>query len=89
MGDVSGQKLILKIIPIDGKTFINSSPQKPVREVLGEFLIANALETANLAGFCHVKKATVCKGVYAKPLRDAWEKFDREKGKNMILIFLF
>jgi len=82
MGDVSGQKLILKIIPIDGKTHINSSPQKPIREVLGEFLIASALETANLAGFCHVKKATVCKGLYAKPLRDAWEKFDKEKGKN-------
>lgn len=80
MGDVSKKKMILKVIPVDGTTHINSSPQKPIREVLGEYLIASALETANMPGFCRVKNATVCKGIYAKGLRTAWDKYHEEKG---------
>lgn len=55
----SGNNTILKIIPVDGTTIINSSPQKPIREVIGEYLISKTLEESNLDGFCTVKKVNI------------------------------
>jgi hypothetical protein len=59
----SGDKetLILKVIPVDGTIQINSSPQKPIREVIGEFLISKTLKEHNLEGFCIVKKVRYSK----------------------------
>ena len=55
-GEVGGGKRILKIIPVDGSTLINSSPQKPIREVVGEYLIAKALAKENIQGFCRIEQ---------------------------------
>ena len=57
--EVGSTSVILKVIPVDGSTIINSSPQKPIREVVGEFLVAKTLEEHNLNGFCVVHKVMI------------------------------
>ena len=75
----NGERAVLKIIPVDGSTMINSSPQKPIREVIGEYLISQTLKESNLAGFCNVKAASLCNGIYPKSLKTAWDKYAETK----------
>ena len=54
--EIGASKSILKIIPVDGTIQINSSPQKPIREVVGEYLIAKLLEKEKIEGFCRIQQ---------------------------------
>lgn len=60
----SGEPIVLKIIPIEGKTLVNGEVQKKYDEILSEIVIA--MELSNLKngkdymtnGFVHVKQVS-------------------------------
>ena len=52
------------MIPVDGDTRINDSPQKKISEVINEFLISRRL--TEYEGFVNCDRAALCSGVYPK-----------------------
>ncbi|XP_025421593.1 myb-like protein D [Sipha flava] len=80
---------VVKIIPIEGKDYINSEKQKMFYEVYTEILIASELNKLfNKNGwnqsdsFCRLKNISCVQGKYPTHLIDLWEQYNNEKGSD-------
>lgn len=79
---------VVKIIPIEGKDYINSEKQKMYYEVYTEILIAsefNKLLDKNgwnqTNSFCRLKNISCVQGKYPAHLINLWKDYNNNKGK--------
>lgn len=86
---VTGEAVVLKIIPIEGQQQINGESQKKFDEILSEIVIA--MELSNLkndsefmtSGFVDVVNVRCVKGKYPEHLIDLWELYrDNHETEN-------
>lgn len=86
---VTGEAVVLKIIPIEGQLQINGESQKKFDEILSEIVIA--MELSNLkndndfmtSGFVDVVNVRCVKGKYPEHLIDLWELYrDNHETEN-------
>lgn len=78
---------VIKIIPIEGKTYINSERQKCMEEVYSEILIAKELNNLRdennwnqTKAFCKVENISCVQGKYPENLIKLWKEYDDIKG---------
>lgn len=77
----TNQPVVLKIIPIEGRTPVNGETQKGFDEILQEIVISVELSALRNGkdnvtdGFVNVKRVTCVKGAYPQHLIDEWELF--------------
>lgn len=77
----TNQPIVLKIIPIEGRTLVNGEAQKRFDEILQEIIISVELsglrhnQDCSTDGFVNVKRVTCVKGAYPQHLIDEWELF--------------
>ncbi|XP_050419589.1 uncharacterized protein LOC126832737 [Adelges cooleyi] len=83
------KNIVVKIIPIEGDTLINSERQKKLHEVYSEVLIAtelNKLSDKNswnqTSSFCKLKNISCVRGLYPEPLISRWTEYDSAKGSD-------
>jgi len=82
------KNIVVKIIPIEGETYINSERQKMMYEVYSEILIALELNKLldncswnQTNAFCKLKKISCVQGKYPNHLIDLWKQYNDNKGK--------
>lgn len=87
---------VIKIIPIEGKTCINSERQKRMSEVYSEILIAKELNNLcnknnwnKTNAFCKVESISCVQGKYPENLIKLWKEYDVLKGKCNYYFFFF
>lgn len=84
---VSRSSTVVKIIPIEGTSYINSERQKMMFEVYSEILIATELNSLSnecnwnkTNSFCKLKNISCVQGKYPKQLIELWKQYDNDKG---------
>lgn len=84
----SGNAVVLKIIPIEGKVQVNGEQQKRFDEVLSEIVIAMELSDLKngkdfmTSGFVDVVKVRCVKGRYPNHLIELWELYRDNYGTD-------
>ncbi|XP_068139943.1 serine/threonine-protein kinase haspin homolog isoform X2 [Drosophila tropicalis] len=81
-------EVVLKIIPIEGKTVVNGETQKTFEQILPEIVITKEMcnlqfcERNSTSGFVNIQNVSLVKGVYPQYLINLWDNFDKEKGSE-------
>lgn len=79
---------IVKIIPIEGKEYINGERQKNLSEIYNELFISNELNKLfdkngwnYTNSFCKLKNLVCIQGKYPNNLISLWKQYNKDKGK--------
>ncbi|KAL1023962.1 hypothetical protein UPYG_G00049600 [Umbra pygmaea] len=84
----AGEKVALKIIPIEGAERVNGEEQKTFGEILHEIIISKELSSLNdnkhnrTTGFIGLKDLHCVQGCYPPDLLLAWDHFNNERGSE-------
>ncbi|XP_059844507.1 uncharacterized protein haspin [Hypanus sabinus] len=81
----NGNDVVFKIIPIEGKKYVNGEPQKRFAEILPEIIISKKLSQLNkgsensTVGFISLYSVHCVKDSYPPELLKAWDKYNQIK----------
>ena len=82
---------VVKIVPVDGETLVNSQPQTQLMDILAEIVISSELSKlsskttscgSKAPGFLTVLSCNLTEGAYPDDLLDKWDHYDAEKGSE-------
>uniref|UniRef100_A0A182MIL2 non-specific serine/threonine protein kinase n=1 Tax=Anopheles culicifacies TaxID=139723 RepID=A0A182MIL2_9DIPT len=83
----SGERSVLKLIPIEGSHLINGEKQKTYEEILSEIIISSevsSLRQHNVQfctdGFVELRSVHCLVGKYPEQLVNLWNEYDNKKG---------
>ncbi|KAI9519086.1 hypothetical protein NQZ68_031357 [Dissostichus eleginoides] len=86
--NASGDKVALKIIPVEGSEKLNGEDQKTYGEILHEIIISKDLSSLKdkqqnkTQGFIGLNDLHCVQGCYPPDFLNAWDTFDKKKGSE-------
>nr|XP_057938662.1 uncharacterized protein haspin [Doryrhamphus excisus] len=86
--NASGDKVALKVIPVEGNEKVNGEDQKTLGEILHEIIISKELSSLKgqqqnqTSSFIGLNDLHCVRGCYPSEFLKAWDTFDQEKGSE-------
>ncbi|XP_054635026.1 uncharacterized protein haspin [Dunckerocampus dactyliophorus] len=86
--NASGEKVALKVIPVEGNEKVNGEDQKTLGEILHEIIISKELSSLKdqqqnqTSSFIGLNDLHCVRGCYPSEFLKAWDIFDQEKGSD-------